>query len=45
MAKAHRATAIRKPHWLILLLVTFGHGCSFGLGCTSATLPYKKDML
>jgi H+/Cl- antiporter ClcA len=32
MEKVHRAIAIRKPHWLILVLVTFAIGVGSGLG-------------
>jgi len=32
MEKVHRAIVIRKPHWLILVLVTFAIGVGSGLG-------------
>src|SRR5258706_12559520 len=32
MEKVHRAIAIRKPRWLILVLVTFAIGVGSGLG-------------
>src|SRR6266851_3532568 len=32
MEKVHRAIAIRKPRWLILVLVTFATGVAAGLG-------------
>jgi hypothetical protein len=38
MEKVHRAIAIRKPHWLILVLVTFAIGVGSGLG--EWRLPY-----
>jgi hypothetical protein len=37
----HRAIAIRKPHWLTLVLVTFGHGCWFGLGGLALALSLR----
>jgi hypothetical protein len=32
MEKVHRAIAVRKPWWLILVLVTFAIGVGSGLG-------------
>src|SRR5260370_41051050 len=38
MEKVHRAIAVRKPRWLILLLVTFAIGVGSGLGAMALAL-------
>jgi len=41
MEKVHRAIAVRKPHWLILVLVTFVTGVASGLGGMALALMLR----